>query len=66
MCRSGRSCADQADHADHTRANMYARSRSYRLHLVKHVQITQIIQIPPGEHVQITQIMQIPPGETCM
>ena len=32
---------------------------------VKHVQITQILQIPPDTNVQIMQIVQIPPGETC-
>ena len=63
-------CADQADHTDHITGQtcMQDLDHTDSLYLVKHVQITQIMQIPPDEHVQITQIMQIDLtcGETCM
>ena len=47
---------------------MYVGSRSYRsLRAYSYmIQISQIINFPPGKHVQIREITHIIPGQTCM
>ena len=66
--RPGKTCMKNLDHTDPTQANTCDISfkRSYRSHEVNVILIPKIVQITLDKHVQIMQIIQIPPRQTCM